>query len=195
MKPSPDSIQFVKAFLKNPTNVGAIVPSAPCLARAMICDLEIARGETVMELGPGTGALTSYIRGILPDTNSYLGIEREKHFVELLETRYPDMQFLKGSAEHANDFHEASGLGPVKVIISGLPFATLVASVREEIIDNIVQLMQPGVVFRTFQYIHAFPLPPAVRFRRMMNTRFGKGHRSAPVLPNFPPAYVLTWKG
>ena len=186
---------FLRAFLRSPGKVGAIVPSAPGLARAMTRDLHLNAGDTVIELGPGTGAFTSYIRDILPDKSAYLGIERERRFVELLEKRFPDLRFIQASAEEACFLHGASGLGPVKVIISSLPFATLVAPVRESIIQNIIRLMGPETIFRTFQYIHAYPLPSAVRFRRSMDRCFGPGRRSAPILPNVPPAYVLTWKG
>ena len=195
MNQENEALYFIKAFLRSPTKVGAIVPSAPGLARAMMYDLNLDPGDTVIELGPGTGAFTAYIREIIPDATDYLGIEREARFVDLLENRFPDMDFKQASAEEANSLHRESGLGPVKVIISSLPFASLVASVREEIIENVEQLMSPGTIFRTFQYIHAYPLPSAVRFRKMMDSKFGSGHRSGAILPNVPPAYVLTWTG
>ena len=188
------TLYFLKAFLRNPTKVGAIVPSAPGLARAMISDLTLNHGETVIELGPGTGAFTAYIRDILPSSHHYIGIEREGQFVDLLEARFPDMCFVNAGAEETSTLYQAAERGEVKVIISSLPFATLVAPVREAIVDNIERMMQPGTIFRTFQYVHAYPLPSAVRFRKMMDARFGGGHRSSPVLPNMPPAYVLTWK-
>lgn len=188
------SLRFLKAFIKNPGSVGAIVPSAPELAKAMVKDLRIEAGNSIIELGPGTGAFTLAIRELLPDTSSYLGIEREEEFVQLLENRFPDMPFVSASAEDAFILHENAGLGPVKVVISSLPFATLPALVRHNIIDSIEQLMAPGCIFRTFQYVHSFPLPSAIKFRRNMAARFGPCHKSAAILPNVPPAYVLTWE-
>ncbi len=188
------SLEFLKAFIRNPGSVGAIVPSAPELARAMVSGLDVGPGESVLELGPGTGAFTAQIRNMLPDKRCYLGIEREAGFVELLEEKFPDLQFVAASAEDASFLHETSGLGPVSVIISSLPFATLLASVRDNIINSLEELMAPGCVFRTFQYVHAYPLPSAIRFRRDMEAHFGQCHRSQAILPNVPPAYVLTWE-
>ncbi len=188
------SLEFLKAFIRNPGSVGAIVPSAPELARAMVRGLNVSAGESVLELGPGTGAFTAEIRNMLPDKHSYLGIEREAGFVELLKEKFPELQFVIASAEDASLLHATSGLGPVRVIISSLPFATLLASVRDNIIGSLEQLMAPGCVFRTFQYVHAYPLPSAIRFRRDMEARFGPCHRSQAILPNVPPAYVLTWE-
>jgi len=54
-------------MLKNPLSVCALTPSSRMLARAMARGLEIKPNESVMELGPGTGALTDQIRHILPD--------------------------------------------------------------------------------------------------------------------------------
>ncbi len=187
--------KFLRAFLKNPGSVGAIVPSAPELARAMVAGLALRAGDTVLELGPGTGAFTEKIRAMLPPGAHYLGIEREQAFVELLEAQYPDLRFVNGSAERAFQIHAASGFGDVKVIVSSLPFATLNADVRNNIIADLEQFMTPRCIFRTFQYVHAFPLPAAVRFRNAMEVRFGACTRSRAVLPNVPPAYVLTWQG
>lgn len=189
-----DILHFLKAFIRNPAAIGAIVPSAPELARAMVADISLGPGDAVLELGPGTGAFTAYIREMMPCADDYLGIELETRFIKLLESRFPDMHFIGASAEKATILHQESGLGPVKVIISSLPFASLVASVRNGIIENLEQLMMPGCVFRTFQYVHSYPMPSAIRFRRSMDARFGNCHRSAAVLPNVPPAYVLTWK-
>lgn len=188
------AFQFLKAFIRNPGSVGAIVPSAPELARAMVQGLHVYPGESLLELGPGTGAFTHQIYNMLPDSAGYLGIEREEGFVTLLEQKFPDLQFVAASAEDATLLHATAGLGPVRVIISSLPFATLITSVRENIISNLEQLMAPGCVFRTFQYVHAYPLPSAIRFRRDMEARFGSCHRSPAILQNVPPAYVLTWE-
>jgi phospholipid N-methyltransferase len=188
------ALTFLRAFIKSPGKVGAIVPSAPELARAMMKGLDIGVGESILELGPGTGAFTLEIQNILHDSSSYLGIEREAGFVELLQYKFPEMRIVNASAEDAWMIHRDAGLGPVKVIISSLPFASIVASVRIKIINDIQQLMSPGCVFRTFQYVHAFPLPSAIKFRREMEMRFGPCERSAAVLPNVPPAYVLTWR-
>ncbi len=190
---SRHALKFLRAFIKNPGSIGAIVPSAPELARAMVSNLQVGRGESVIELGPGTGSFTVEIRNILTESANYLGIEREAGFVQLLERKFPDMRFVAASAEDAWMIHAREGLGPVKAIVSSLPFATIVTSVRMNIIDNVERLMNPGCVFRTFQYVHAYPLPSAIRFRREMEARFGPCHRSAAVLPNVPPAYVLTW--
>jgi phospholipid N-methyltransferase len=160
----------------------------------MVRGLEVGPGESVIEFGPGTGPFTEAIRRCLADPGSYLGVERDASFVSLLRERFGDLHFVVGSAEHAARLHVAAGLGPVKAIICGLPFASLPARVQDAVIAALDELIQPGNMFRTFQYVHAYPLPAAMRFRRRMKAIFGPCQRRGPVLANLPPAFVLTWR-
>ncbi len=184
---------FLQVMLKHPTSVCALAPSSRVLARAMASGLEIEADESVMELGPGTGALTDQIRHILPHCGGYIGIELEPRFVLLLRERFPDLRFEQNSVTRAFEVHAASGVPPVKAIISGLSISTMPAPVIEEVIDNLHRLLRPGSVFRMFQYVHAYYLPSAVRFRQRMAPLFSQYHCDAVVLRNLPPAFVLTW--
>jgi phospholipid N-methyltransferase len=184
---------FIGISMRNPSRIGAIAPSSTELARAMINNVELRPGEGVIELGPGSGAFTAQIRKVIPDAAAYLGIERERVFVELLKNVYPDLTFITGEAEQAAEIYKKTTSLPVKAIICGLPFANMKKSVQDCIIDNIEMLMAPGCVFRTFQYAHAWPLPTAIRFRQKMTELFGPVHRGKVLFGNIPPALVLSW--
>ncbi|MHC4996253.1 MAG: class I SAM-dependent methyltransferase [Planctomycetota bacterium] len=190
-----DSISFLGAVMRNPTRVGAIAPSSPALARAMTDGLELTSFKTVVELGPGTGPFTQRLAEVMPDHARYLGIERDPKLVNLLRQRLPAMRVAHGSAEDMRQHLHDADLSDVGVILSGLPFASLPGVVQDGVIEAVEDLMAPGVVFRTFQYVHAWPLPTARRFRERMDGRLGSHTLSRPVLRNMPPAYVLTWGG
>jgi len=190
--PKP-SFTFLRTFLQNPVGIGAIAPSSRSLAREMVRGLEVKSGETVLEFGPGTGSFTSQIQRIIPDPSAYLGIECEPAFVRLLSRRFPDLGFVAAPAENAKTICEQSGLDPIRAIISGLPYNGVKSSVHDLIMESIESLMTPGCIFRTFQYIHTYWLPQAVRFRRKMSRIYGRQCRSRAVLGNVPPAFVLTW--
>ena len=53
-----DKVRFVRRFLSNPGSVGAILPSSRYLAKAMVGELQLERGDLVVEYGPGTGPMT-----------------------------------------------------------------------------------------------------------------------------------------
>ncbi len=189
-----DSIRFFRSFLKNPTTVGAIAPSSRILANAMIKGIELSPGDSIVEFGPGTGALTSAIHEQLRNPQAYIGIEREEKFVEHLRRRFADFHFYHGSAQDAPSILAEHNITQVKAVISGLPFTLLPKTVQDDIFLALKQILAPGACFRTFQYAHALMLPPAIRFRREMDAIFGRHKRQALIVRNLPPAYVLAWE-
>lgn len=188
-----ENIQFLQAFLKNPTKVGSITPSSPELARKMIDGIRPDRNNVVLELGVGTGAITKFLEQIVPDDRSYLGIEIDPALVSVLNKNYPNLKIVRGSASEAVEIHKKSGLGKVTHIICCLPFASLPNKVGEQIHHEIEKFMEQGCTFRTFQYAHGFYFPASVKLREFMRNRYGKSRKSPLVVKNVPPAYTLTW--
>jgi phospholipid N-methyltransferase len=188
-----ENIQFLQAFLKNPAKVGSITPSSPELAKRMIYGIKPSPDNVVMELGVGTGAITKYLQEIVPDDQSYLGIELDRDLVRSLNRNYPNMQIERGNALDAAAIHERSGLGKIGYIICCLPFVSLPNETGEKILTEIDKFMQHGCTFRTFQYAHGFYFPSAIKLREFMRDRYGKTKRSSLVVKNVPPAYTLTW--
>src|SRR3954464_15429470 len=149
-----ENIQFLQAFLKNPLKVGAVAPSSSDLAWQMLESVLPDKKNIVIELGVGTGAITKYIREILPDNESYLGIELDDRMVSSLKIRYPEMNVVKGNACELSSIHDRSGLGKASYILCCLPFVTLPEEVAAKILSEIEQYMEQGCLFRAFQYAH-----------------------------------------
>ncbi|HHI79421.1 MAG TPA: methyltransferase domain-containing protein [Planctomycetes bacterium] len=186
--------KFLQAFLRNPGQVGAIAPSSRFLAEAMLEGLRVPEpGEVLVEFGPGTGAITSAIERFLPDPGAYLGIERDPTLVAHLQKRFPNLRFVNESAEHTSRILEAEGHSRVHSVLSGLPFASLPDEVCAQILQDLHRLLHENGTFRTFQYVHAYLLPKAKRFRRDMASYFGKAQKMGPIYRNFPPAWILSW--
>ncbi len=184
---------FFRVLIRNPLGVSAVAPSSQKLARAMASGLDLQPNEGLIEIGPGTGALTKQIREVIPDSKNYLGIELEGKFVALLEHDFPELQFVQNSMVKAHEIHQQSGQASVKVIISGLSVSMLPRKIQDQFVENLDLLLMPGSMFRMFQYIHAYPLPSSIRFRHRMAEHFSDYHRSKLVMNNLPPAYVVTW--
>lgn len=188
-----ENIEFLKAFLKNPGKVGSITPSSPELARKMIEGITPRSDNAVLELGVGTGAITRFLQEIIPDDESYLGIELDRDLVRSFKLSYPDMRIMQGNACDTAAIHATSEIGTIGYIICSLPFASLPAKVAGQIFLEIDKFMQQGCTFRTFQYAHSYYFPSAIRFRKFMSNRYGKSKRSPLIVRNVPPAYTLTW--
>jgi phospholipid N-methyltransferase len=191
-----EGVGFFRQFLRSPTSVGAVLPSSRYLARALVGRLALLPGELIVEYGPGTGPATAVIDAELPPAAQYLGIELEPRFHDVLARRYPHLRFHLGSAADVRSILAARSLPPAKRIVSGLPFASLPAAVQDAVIDGIVAVLRESKgEFRTFQYVHAYQMGAARRFRAMMQERFDGFERIGPIVRNVPPAFVLRYWG
>ncbi len=194
-RPIRDGLGFFGTFLGKPGSVGAVLPSTRYLARALVGRLDLQPGELVVEFGPGTGPMTAVVRELLPPRALYLGIELEPKFHKLLVERFPTMQFHEGSAADLPRILKQLGLPKPTRIVSGLPFASLPAAVQDGVVDGVRECLQPHGDFRTFQYVHAYGMRAARRFRKLMDDRFQSFERIGPVIRNVPPAFVLRYWG
>ncbi len=188
-----ENLQFLQAFLKNPLKVGAIAPSSSELAIQMLRGIEPDPNNIVLELGVGTGAITKFIRDELPSRESYLGLELDEHLVSTLNKNYPDMNIICGNAADAYSIHKDSGLGKVRYLVCCLPFVSLPKEISEKVLLEIQKFMDEGCELRIFQYAHGYFLPPAIKLRESLKSRYGMSQRSPLIFKNVPPAFTLTW--
>ena len=189
-----ENIEFLQAFLKNPLKVGSIAPSSPELAQKMVEGIRPDEENIVLELGVGTGAITKVLQEIVPNRESYLGIEIDKTLVKLLKENFPALKIVCGNACDTFSIYQKTGFGKVGYIICCLPFVSLPNDVGEKILAEIDKFMEQGCVFRTFQYAHGYYFPSAIKLREHMRDRYGKAQKSPLVVKNMPPAFTLTWK-
>ncbi len=188
-----ENLQFLQAFLKNPAKVGAIAPSSPELAAEMLQGIHPDDHNIVLELGVGTGAITKFLREIVPSKASYLGLELDPDLVKTLNENYPDMNIICGNAADAYSIHKESGLGKVRYLVCCLPFVSLPKEISQAVLVELQKFMDEGCELRIFQYAHGYYLPPAIKLREFMKNRYGKSRRSPLVLKNMPPAFTITW--
>src|ERR1700753_4430051 len=61
-----DEVRFLRSWIEKPLHMGAVMPSGRLLARTMAQYVDINSNDPVIELGPGTGAITSALlhRGV-----------------------------------------------------------------------------------------------------------------------------------
>jgi len=189
-----DNLMFLGKFLRNPRNVGSVIPSSQALAREMARMVPVDPQAIVVELGPGTGALTRQVIAVLAPGERFLAIDIDAEFCANLHARWPGIDCECGSAADLPRMLETRRWPSVNHVLSGLPFASLPAAISRSILTAVGQSLVPGGTFSTFQYVHAYATPPAVKFRAQMADTLGSVVSRRLVVRNFPPAYVLTWK-
>jgi phospholipid N-methyltransferase len=189
-----EHVLLFSRFLRSPRTVGALSPSSRALARAIASQLQPGHHRRIIELGPGTGALTCEIIGQLGPEDRLLAVDIDPAFVRQLQGRWPTLECVCGSAARLHEIAADHGMASADHIISGLPFATLPVEMTRQILTGVEQTLRPGGMFTTFQYTHAYPLSTSAAFRRQMTALMGAPPDRRLVVRNVPPCFVLTWR-
>jgi phospholipid N-methyltransferase len=182
-------MSITREFLRRPWVTGAVAASSARLAAAMTDGLDLERAATVVELGPGTGAITEAIVSRLAPGARLVAVELNPVLAARLAERYRHdarVRVVSGSAA------ALAGIvpEPVDAVVSGLPWTVMPAALRRRVLDAVTAVLQRDGRFSTFAYAHAGWTPPARRFAAVLATRFSTVERSRMVWANLPPAYV-----
>ncbi len=156
-----------------------------------MCELaEVWRAERVVELGPGTGALTRAVIDDLPHEAAYLGLELNSAFVSELRCAHPHHRFEQAGAQEF-DFNSVwPDDNGYDVVISGLPWASFPDALQLSILDNVLPRLRPGGRFATFAYWGFHQLPAGRRFRKLLHSRLDGVESSRVLWANVPPAFI-----
>lgn len=182
--------RFLGEFLKAPGSIGAIAPSSPQLAEAITEAAGVGQARVIVELGPGTGALSAAIRRKRRPEATYFAIEANASFVEDMRHRYPDVTVYHDSAVAIRRYLEAAGQTHCDCIVSGLPFATFPDALQDDLLTAIREALGPGGRFATFAYLQGLLVRQGRRFRRRLHEEFPNVSRTPTVWRNMPPAFV-----
>ena len=148
----------------------------------------------VVELGPGTGAVTGETARRLPADAACLAIDVDPVFSARVGARWPRVDSVCDRAERLVEIARARNLLPVDHIVSGLPFASLPVASARAIVGAIVASLKVGGTFTTFQYVHAYGFSSAMAVRETLTREMGSAPTRSLVLGNLPPALVLRWR-
>lgn len=185
-----DRARFLAAFVRRPLDTGSITPSSRQLAEAMVEGMGIGEADTVVELGPGTGVFTELIEEKLRPGAKFLCFEIDAEMADRLRKKFPRVCVVNDSIEHLSRYLADEACPGIDAAISGLPWAAFSPTRQERLLDATVAPLRPGGRFATFAYSHAAWMPPARRFRELLESRFSEVETSSVVWRNVPPAFV-----
>ena len=120
---------FFKEIIANPAPVGAAAPSGPILGMRMAMQVPVLKeGQHVVELGAGTGAITTQLLKSGIDGKQLVTIERSEAMSSHLRNRFPWVKVIQGDASRLKKLLEDDHGIPsssVACIVSGLPLRSL----------------------------------------------------------------------
>jgi phosphatidylethanolamine/phosphatidyl-N-methylethanolamine N-methyltransferase len=181
-----DSLEFLRGFVRNPAQVGSVVPSSRFLEQRLVRQAGMRDAQVVVELGPGTGGTTAAILRAMPAHARLLAVELDRDFHQHLRATIADPRLLLelASAERLADLVAAHRLARPDAIVSGIPFSTMPRAVSDGIAACIAQVLRPGGRFVAYQvrgHVADFVAP-----------YLGAPDRQWEMV-NVPPVRVYTW--
>ena len=149
-----DSSLFLRQWLANPHHTGAVAPSSPQLTAAMAAWLPADPQSYVLELGPGTGAVTDALlkRGLREDR--LIAIEHNASMADLLRKRFTRARIITGDAWKLDEILR-DGPNPVRnvgAVISSLPLLNFTEEQGRELGRKIRSALAPEGCWVQYSY-------------------------------------------
>jgi len=183
-----DTTVFLQEWFANPQRTGSLAPSSPQLAAAMAHWLPADPESYVLELGPGTGAVTEALiqRGLREDR--LVAIERNPKMARLLRDKFPRAQIIIGDAWHLDHLLRSrrEPVESVGAVISSLPLLNFPPEEAEALTQQIRAVLEPDGNWVQYSY--------HLGKKQVRGAASFKLRASKIVWLNFPPARVSVFR-
>lgn len=183
-----DSTLFLREWLVNPQRTGSVAPSSPQLGAAMARWLPRDRQSFVLELGPGTGAVTDALlkHGLREDR--LIAIEHNPTLAKRLQKKFPRAHIIAGDAWHLEELLRELPINVTHVgaVISSLPLLNFPPAEAEALAQKIRAVLEPKGHWVQYSY--------QIGKRRTRGTDSFHLHASKIVWLNLPPARVSVYQ-
>jgi phospholipid N-methyltransferase len=151
---SEQLLLFSRNFIKHPKMLGSLIPSSRFLVNKVLSEVDWARARVFLEYGPGVGTFTTEIlRRMRPDA-VLIAVETNADFVRFLRRRLSDhrLHVVHGSAADADSALSQLELKHADYVISGIPYTTMPAEVRDAILEKTHAVLHPSGAFLVYQF-------------------------------------------
>jgi len=175
-----ESARFARSFLKSPRQVGAVIPTSRSAARAMLDMAPLEEARVVVEMGAGTGPHTREILPRLRPDARFLAFEIDPDLAAGLRRDLDDprLEVVNDSAEKMGEHLDGR---QADIVVSAIPFTSLPAPVRRNILEAARANLAPDGTLLVLQY------SPFMQ-RKLEGSFASVSRRVAP--KNVPPAFL-----
>jgi phosphatidylethanolamine/phosphatidyl-N-methylethanolamine N-methyltransferase len=149
-----DTTLFLQEWFANPQRTGAVVPSSRQLATAMARWLPSDPESFVLELGPGTGAVTQALLGQGLREERLVAIENNPKMARLLCKRFPRAHIISGDAWHLDDLLRNchNPVENVGAVFSSLPLLNFSKDEAQTLAGKIRGILEPEGKWVQYSY-------------------------------------------
>ncbi|MEM6689943.1 MAG: methyltransferase domain-containing protein [Planctomycetota bacterium] len=177
---------LLSAYLKSPKQVASFCNSSSAVA-AQICKAAHvdSKCHRVIELGPGSGAITQKLLHSMPNNAQLLAIEKTQALADkLLTQRDPRVRVIVDDASQLVKHRRSAGWEHCDAVVSGIPFSYLAPETASRIVTQVHEALRVGGKFVAYQ-LHA-------DVSHYANPVFGPGE-VVWEWRNMPPLRIFTW--
>lgn len=153
-------MKHVAFFIRNIRQLGAVAPSSSYLTERMVeplrkriqqAPLESLR---ILEVGPGTGAITRHIVPLLRKGDHVDVVELNPVLHEYVSKEYA----AEGMHFHHMNLLDLEATQPYDFIFSGIPYESLPVKLTEMLWRKKLQLSKAGTIITYFKYLNVIDI-------------------------------------
>jgi phospholipid N-methyltransferase len=154
---------FWRQFREQYHTTGAVLPSGRALSRALTHFVrnadasKVGHSRRILEVGPGTGAVTTQIVRDMRANDQLTLVERNDQFVKHLQKQIASATEFSHARDRITLVHsgveELSDEQPYDLIISGLPLNNFSVELVDSLLAKIQKLLTPGGILSFFEYV------------------------------------------
>ncbi|GAA0524791.1 methyltransferase [Saccharopolyspora subtropica] len=181
---------FLARAVRQPTRVGAVLPTSRHVATAVTAVVPSFGSPTVLELGPGTGALSGPIQRRLAEGARHLAVEIDPEMVRYLHRSKPWLEVIEGDATHLRELLDAAAVEQVDVVISSIPWTLLPPDRQRTLLREVAAVLVPDGVLTTITYLTTLWRPNTRAFVAALHDTFDEVLPRTAVWRNLPPARI-----
>jgi phospholipid N-methyltransferase len=154
---SEQLLLFGRNFLKHPKMLGSLIPSSRFLVNHVLAEIDWNRARVFLEYGPGVGTFTTEILRRMRSDAVLVALETNADFVRFLRGKVRDerLHVIHGSAADAAAALAHLKLSQADYVISGIPYTTMPAELRDRILRTTHSLLDPNGAFLVYQFTRA----------------------------------------
>lgn len=154
----PEPLVFFKECVTHFTTTGSVIPSSRWAAQALTNPLRATgRPQRILEIGPGTGAVTTKILKDMIDGDELVICEINSRFMAALKNKLKVNSDFDKHKDRITFFEGAiqalPEVGTFDVIICAIPFNNLPLKVVEEIFEKLKRLSNKRTHLSFFEYL------------------------------------------
>ncbi|TCP53605.1 phospholipid N-methyltransferase [Tamaricihabitans halophyticus] len=182
-------MSYLLASLRNPVRTATLASTTTACAEQFVGDIGLSSAKRVVELGAGSGSVTSVLRRQLPTEAELLAVEVSPILAKQLRRRCAGLgvDVIHGSAFQLPELLAERGMDNVDHVVSTLPWTMLSAQQQRDLLGTIRDVLDPTGTFSTLLAAHRFDSKSGRLFGRLLREQFDEVRPGRVFWPNLPP--------